>query len=428
MQELLQGFMFADLRRKGEVAVTAVDIDLANPDEYEVASTTGFLVGSLIKGSGFANSANNAVNLVTAVVANTSVEVATGLLAVEAGAATKKITVIGHQAAAADLNVVITGDYATITSVALDFTTLGLIPGEWIFVGGDTAPMRFVNAANNGFKRVRSISATALVLDKSATAMVAETGTGLTIQLYFGRVLKNETGALVKRRSYQLERQLGAPDDASTDVQAEYLEGAVGNEASLNIPSADKVNLDLSFVASRHTTAAAGALKAGTRPTLVEQDCFNTSSDFSRIKMSVHSTTSEAPTPLFAFLTDITITINNNVTPAKAVGVLGGFDVNVGTFAVSGQLTAYFSNVAAIQAVQSNSDVTLDFILVKANAGVVVDLPLIALGDGRANIEQDQPITLPLSMDAATAAKIDPNLDYTIMWVFFDYLPNLADT
>ena len=428
LQDILQGFFFADLRRKGEEAVTAVDIDGANPDEYEVASTAGFLVNSLIKGSGFTNSANNAVNLVTAVVADTSVEVATGLLVAEAGAATKKITVVGHQGASADIDVVIAGDYARLQSTVLDFTTLGLIPGEWIFVGDDAAGFKFVNAVNNGFKRIRSITTNQLVFDKSDSAMVAETGTGLTIRLFFGRVLKNETGSLVKRRTYQLERTLGAPDDAlPSQIQSEYLVGAIPSEFVLNVPTAEKVTASLSFVAlDNEQRDGATGVKSGNRPTLVDADAFNTSSDFSRFKLAVHNTSSEAPSPLFAYATDLTLTLNNNVSPNKAISVLGAFEATAGTFQVSGQITAYFSNVAAVQAVRNNSDVTLDFAIVKANAGMVVDLPLIALGDGRVTIEQDQPITLPISMDAATAAKIDTNLDYTLMMVFFDYLPTAA--
>jgi hypothetical protein len=429
LQDLLQGFMFADFRRKGEEAVTAVDIDAGNPDEYEVAATAGFLVGSLIKGAGFTNAANNAMNLVAAVVSNTSVEVATGLLAAEAGAATKTITVVGHQGATGDIDVDASGTLPAITSTALDFTTLGLIPGEWIFIGGDSGTLRFTTAANNGFKRIRSVAANRMEFDKSDSAMVTEANTTATVQLFFGRHLRNETGTSIVRRSYQLERTLGAPDTAQpAEVQSEYVTGAVPNELTLNVPTADKVTMDLAFVGSTHEQRdGPTGVKDGTRPSLVESDAFNTSSDFARIKMALVSSTDEAPTPLFAYLTELSISINNNVSPAKAVGVLGGFDVNVGTFEVSGELEAYFSQVSAIEAVQQNSDITLDFAIVKANAGMVFDLPLVALGEGLANVEQDQAVKLPLSMDAATAATLGSSFDYTLSMTFFDYLPTLAD-
>jgi hypothetical protein len=244
-----------------------------------------------------------------------------------------------------------------------------------------------------------------------------------------GRVLKNELGTSIKRRTYQLERQLGAPDDAlPAEVQAEYITGAVPSEFTFNIPTAEKLTCDLSFVgADNETIDGPTALKTGNRPALVESDAFNTSSDFSRIKMALVSDTDEAPTPLFAFVTDLTVNINDNVSPNKAVGTLGAFEVTAGTFAVGGELTAYFSNVSSIAAVRANSDITLDAHLVKANAGISIDIPLITLGDGRPDVTQDEPITLPLGMEAATAAKVDANLDYTLMLIFWDYLPTAAD-
>ncbi len=189
---------------------------------------------------------------------------------------------------------------------------------------------------------------------------------------------------------------------------------------------------NLSFVGGDNTTIdGPTSLKTGTRPALQEADAFNTSSDFSRIRLAIHVDGTEAPVPLFAFAQDFTITINNNLTPNKAVSVLGSFEISHGTFQVGGSITAYFADVAAVAAVRNNSNVTLDFALVKGTSGnkqgIVMDLPLVTLGDGRLNVEQDQAITLPLSMDAATAAIIDPNLDYTFMIVFFDFLPNAAD-
>jgi hypothetical protein len=427
MQDLLQGFFFADHREKGRQVVTAVD---GTAETYAMASTDGFLAGSIVLGKRFANAANNVVSVVTAVNANASIEVDADLVDENTPPADAELQVVGFQGATGDIDVDVTGDFPAYTSTLLDFTTLGLVPGEWIFVGGDAAGEAFSNEENNGFKRVRSIAQNRLEIDKSFQTMTDESDASSTVRFFFGRVLKNETGNLVKRRTYQLERTLGAPDDSQpSQVQAEYLVGCVPSEFSFNVPTADKLTCDLSFVAiDNQQVEAAEGLKAGDRPALVEADAFNTSSDFARIKMNVHTDGDANPSPLFAFLTELTLTINNNVSPNKAVGVLGAFEVTAGTFQISGSMTAYFANVAAIKAVRDNADVTLDMHVVKANSGISVDLPLLTLGDGRANIEQDQPITLPLSFDAATAAKIDTALDHTMLMVFYDYLPDRADT
>lgn len=328
--------------------------------------------------------------------------------------------------AAGDLTITSAGNFATLGSTALDFTTLGLIPGEWIFVGGDAVIEQFANEENNGFKRIRSIAAHALVLDKSDSEMSVDAGSGKTVHIYMGRVLKNETGALIKRRTYQLERTLGSLDGLDPP-QAEYLIGAVPSQAVLNLTTAQKVTADLGFIAidNEQRTQAQG-LKAGARPAIVESDAFDTSSDVKRIRFATTGGADEAPVPLFGYCTDFALTINNSLTANKAIGKLGAIDVTAGTFAVSATATAYFSDIKAITAVRENDDVSVDMIFVKKNAGIVLDLPLVALGNARATVVLDQPIMLPLTADAASAAKIDESLDYTLLFVFFDVLPDLA--
>jgi len=424
MTDMFQGLFFADHRTKAEFE----DIGAVTTSTIAITDTTGFTVGSLVKTSGMGVTSNNGMRRVTTVTSNTSLTLTPALTAETNAPATSKVVEVGYQCASGDINVTTTGSFATYTSTTLDFTTLGLIPGEWIYVGGDEAALKFVTAANNGFKRVRSVAANALVVDKSEADMSNETGSGLTIQIFFGKVLKNETGTDIVRRTYQLERSLGAPVIASpNDEQAEYLTGALWNEATIKIPQANKVMMDCTFVACDHETVDDSVgLKSGNRPTLLDSDAFNTSSDFSRLRMSLVSSSDEAPEPLFAYLTEMNVTVNNNVSPNKAVSVLGAFDVTAGTFMVSADITAYFSTVSAVAAIRANSDVTLDFVLAKDNAGIAVDIPLIALGDGRLDVQQDQPITLPLDSQAATAAKIDTNLNHTMLMVFFDYLPTAA--
>lgn len=441
LQRLLQGFFFASLREKFDsqpyngtaiptTSVAAVD------DSYNAASGLNALAaGDLVFASAFTNAANNGLkSVVTAIAAK--ITVGQALVDEAAPPATARLSHVGHGFVVATVNIDATGDYPKLlrASGAKDFTGFGLVPGEWVFIGGDLTANKFATAANNGFKRVKSVAITYIEFDKSDAVMVTETGTGLNIHLFFGRVLKNEDGEDVAfpivRRSYQQERSLGVPDTSNpSDYQFEYLPGSIPNEATFNITQAGKLTVDLSFVAIDHEVVdAPTGEKAGTRPAIVEADAFNTSSDFSRTNMSVYVAGSEAPTKLFNFFTDLKVTINNGVQPNKAVGVLGAFDASAGQFTVTGSLEAYFSNVSAITAVRNNSDVTLDFHMVKSNSGISIDLPLLTLGDGRANVVQDQPIKLPISADAATGAGYDANMNHTLLMVFYDYLPSAADT
>lgn len=428
LQDMLQGFFFADHRTKDEFGgggeITNVD---GVADEYDGTSIeTGLALNDLVFASGFTNAENNGLKLVDNVTGPDTLGVAEVIVDEAAPPAAASIVKVGLQAAAGDIDVDASGSLPVLTSTTLDFTTLGLIPGEWIFIGGDLATDQFSNAVNNGFARIKTIAAAALTLDKTQSTMVTEASTTETVRLFFGRVLKNEADPTLQvRRTYQLERTLGAPDDTqAAEIQAEYIVGSVGNELTLNMETADKINVDLAFVATDHETIAGpDSLKAGTRPSLVEADALNTSSDFSRLKMNVVDLTDSNPTALFGFLLDFNIKISNGIKPNKAISVLGAFEMSAGNFTVSGDMTAYFSEVSAIAAVRNNSDVTLDFAIVAGNAGVVVDIPLLGLGDGRLNVEKDEPITIPLTHEAAG----DPVLDHTLLMVFFDYLPTAAE-
>jgi hypothetical protein len=421
VQELLQGFFFADMRRKAELAIASVKQAGGDEDYEPAAGGTAFYAKDLLWAKGFSDAGNNGLKVVVSSGA-ASVIVTTALT--KAAVQTGTISRVGHEFAAGDCSVDVSGTYPKLVTIAKDLTQLGVIPGEWVYIGGDAALENFAVAGNNGYARVRSVVIHAMEFDKTQGVMLIDNGGVKTIRIYLGRVLKNESGTSIVRRSYQLERQLGAPDTAApSDIQAEYLIGAIPNEMTLNIPSADKVTLDMSFVGiGVEQVLGSTGPKAATRPTLADSDAFNTSSDFSRIKMSVCG----SATALFAFLTDMKITLKNNIVPNKAVGTLGAFDCSAGTFDVAGSVTAYFADIAAVAAVWGNSDITLDFMLAKANHGIAIDIPMICLGDGRPKVDIDKPITLPLTLDAASGAKALATQDHTLLMVFFDYLPTVA--
>ena len=415
---MMQSYNFALAREKPTTAplntapvlvtaVTAVDGYVMN-DSF--ASQTA--VGDLIMAEGFGVPANNGLKVVTGVSAG-EVLVA-GAAAEPAPPATAKLTVVGVQAAAADLNITVGGGETRLTSTTLNFTSLGLIEGEWIYIGGDAANTFFAN--NRGFARVDDIAAGSLLLGKTSWTPAAEVGAGKTIELYFGTVIRNEEDPDdIVRSPLQFERTLGQDADGT---MSQYIIGSIANEFTLNVPQADKVTAEMGFVAC-DAVARAGVtgLKPGTRPALVQSDAFNTSSDVRRLAFSI---VGEAQ-PLFLYATDLTITINNNASGAKAIGVLGNFDINIGVFDVGGSVTAYFQDVRAVNAVRDNADVSMDLILVKNNMGIIWDIPLMALGNGMVAVEQDQAITVPLDTMAAQSS-----FGHTLMYVNFPYLPSAA--
>lgn len=424
-QMLVSGFMYADFREKKNETPSAV-----SATGYVVADEDAYFAGMLIMASGFTNAANNGLKVVTSIDVGTSEVRAAGLVVEVSPPATAKILLVGFQGTAGMLDVSAPGGgvLPTLTSSGSNLNLLGIIPGEMIFIGGDTAGQRFTNAANNGIKRVRTIAAGALTIDKSDLAMVTEASTTETVRIFFGRVVKNELANLIVRQTFQLERKMGAPETAQpTQIQAEYVIGAYPNELEMVIESADKINCNYSFVAiTNEQRVSTTGVKSGNRFQTPESDAYNTSTDFSRIKLSTVSSTTEAPAPLFAFITDMTLNINNNVSLNKAVGYLGGFDATLGLFEVSAEINAYFTKIESVQAVRNNADVTLDLFVSKNNRGYAFDLPLIALGGGLSEVELDEPIMIPLESDAATAVRINPNFDHTLLWVFFDYLPDFA--
>lgn len=423
-QLLTSGFLYANFREKTNEEPTSV-----TATGYVVADETLYFANMLIFASGFAVAANNGLKRVTSIDAGSSEVRAAGLAVEGSPPADAKILLVGIQGGAGNLDVNVAGVLPQITSAVIDMQSLGLEPGESVWVGGDSATLRFANAANNGVKRIRSINPGGIVLDKSALTMVTEASTTETVQIFFGRVLKNELANLIIRQTFQLERSMGAPDTAQpSQVQAEYVIGAFPNEMEMVVESADKINCNYTFIAiTNQQNVSTVGLKVGTRVGVVESDAYNTSTDFTRVKLAVVSSTDEAPDPLFAFVTDFTLHINNNVSLNKAVGYLGGFDATLGLLEVSMDINAYFTKIESLQAVRNNVDVTVDYFVAKENQGFSIDLPLLALGEGLADVQLDEPIMIPLQSDAATAVKMDPNFDHTIMVGFFDYLPLLAE-
>lgn len=309
------------------------------------------------------------------------------------------------------------------------FTDFGLVPGEYVFVGGDATNTSFAEPVDNGFCRIRSIAADSLGFDKTQAVMVDDNGSGKSLKVYFGRVLKNESDPrLIVKRGIQIERTLGAPDDAQPDqIQAEYLVRSIADECVIDMSTADIIHTEMNFVCNTNELRSADlGLKDGARPVLLDTDAFNSTSDVAYTKMAIVTGGDAAPDPLFSYFTDLSLDIKNNVKQNKAIKVLGAFDSTPGFFSVTAAVTAYFTDVREIQAVRDNATVTIETHLVKENRGITFDLPCITMSKALADVKLNEAIMIPLDSQAAAGTAVDPALNHTLLWVFWDYLPNLA--
>lgn len=422
LTRLLQGFFFADAREKESTTPlngTAIPLTALTTSAYQAASGMDqFLPGHLVKASNMNDAANDGLALVLSVLA-TGITVDKVLVADASPAADSFVEACGFEFATGDLDIVASASSITLTSTVADFTTFGLNVGEWIFLGGDATINQFANNSP-GYARIKSIAANVLELDDTTWTPVSETGTGLELQMFFGTVIRNEkSSSLIVRRSYNVERQLGEDADG---IQSEYLEGAIANEFTLNIPQTDKLNADLTFVAMDNTQrSGATGIKSGNRIDAPAEDAYNTSSDIFRLKLNIVDPVTLNPSALFGYVSEANVAINNNVIPNKAIGTLGAFDATAGNFEVSGSITAYFSTVEAVAAVRNNNDVALNVIAAQLNQAMILDMPLLALGGGRVNVEKDAPITVPLDTNAAEC-----EAGYTLLSNFLPYVPSVG--
>ncbi len=419
LYDLMEGFFFAAIRRKA-VAATSDDVTAT---QYTVADGTPFPANSLVFAQGFSNPGNNGLRHVT--VSAAGVLTVSEALTVEAEADGQMLTRIGVKAAAGDCVMSVVGPYMVLTFTAYNPAGLNLLPGEWNFIGGDLAITQFATI-KPGYARVHHVDAAAkkIYYDKFTSVAGADAGAAKTIEIYTGFYVKNEEDEdLIVKSTFLAERPLGKDDDGT---QSDNLQHFVLNQLKWNSPLSNKPTIDVSGIGLGYDTrdGAEGLIaKSGTNVIVkaLGEEAFNTSLNVYRIRLSVIDPTTLAPSPLFARCTEWSVTINNNVTAAKAQGSLGGFDTTVGQFDVAAAITAYFNTVSAITTIKDNTDCTFDAIYAKHNAGIILDLPLVSTGGGELTIAQNQPIMMPLTNEAAESP-----FGHTALLNWFAYLPSVA--
>lgn len=418
----VEEFLFANARRKKELAVSAVTATGYTVD----TDGDNFAAGTLVFVSGCANEANNGLHIVGT--GSTDTEIKAAGLAAEA-TVNAIIVEVGFQFAAGDANISIIDGKAALAATAKNLTDFGLIPGEVVYLGGDGANAIFANNANRGYCRVFSVTEDAVIFDKTDVQFVADDGAAKTVQLFFGRVIKNEAQSSLQRTiTCAMRRSLGVPNtDAPDIVQSQVILGCTANEMTITLPEEDKLTYEVNYLGREELLFDNDALvdENGTIKGVDEADAFNSTRDLCRFQTFVINP-NKTLTPIFAGYTEGEININNNNTARKALTTFGTYDVTPGTFEVTGSLSAYFTSVDELRAVKDNKDLTIMACLYKDNSGVAIDIPVLDISTDGLEIELNESVKMPIDKMASRGRKYNVNMDHTILFAFFPYLPAIA--
>jgi hypothetical protein len=383
-------------------AVTALTTTTAT-----VALGTPFKAQMLVLASGFATAANNGLFVVSSSGATTVVFPTASFTAEASPPAGATIRVVGFQAASGDI-VADTTSGNHLTSTALDFTTLGILPGMWAKVGGAAAGVQLATAVDNDFVRILSAVAHTLTLDRVPVGWAADAGTSKTIQVFLCDFLTNAS----TKRSNTIERQYLD----HSPVTYEYLRGQTLDKFSVTADSAKIATYAKTYVGSDgavQTTRFAGA----TDVAAATNDVLNTASNVGRIGFNGANVIGPN------YVTGAKWDFQNNLRRQMAVGSIGAVGIGNGEFVVSGSLNTYFGDKTVLDKLLNNTPTSYDIRLGRTdsnNETLVFDFPSIKLSSGSPNVSGKN---ADVMLSASFQAIRDATYGYTVSVGRFWYLP-----
>lgn len=380
------------------VADSAITDVTASSDTYTVTSGAAFAEGQLVRATGFGVAGNNGVfraqsgSGATAVVAPSS----PGLADEAAPAAAARLKVVGFEGASGDITALADG----LGSTSLDFTTLGIVPGMWVKIGGaaDASTFAFLVSAgaaarSGAWARVVAVAATKLTLDNLPSGWTTDSGTSKTIRVFFGDQIKNG----VTRSSLTIEK--GFMGQAVPTYVA--MRGMVVGQGDFNITTEQKITGSFTLqgtTGSQDTTSLDATPDAAPGNPIMAANV-----NVGRIAES--GVAMSAPN----WVRSLTISINNNLRAITAADSMGSVDIGAGEVAVTGTLETYFGSNALYAKLLAGTVGNINSRVVKDGQAVVFAVPRATFTGGNPSAGgKNQDVMLPMefraSKDTLTAA------------------------
>ncbi len=374
------------------VADSAITGVAATGGVITVIAGAAFVQNHLVRTTGFASAGNNGLFKLTAGSA-TVPAVGDAILTDEAvPAAGARIKVVGFEGDAGDIAAIVDG----LTSTALDFTTLGLVPGQWLKIGASAVGTKFATAANLGYARISgAVTAHKIPLDNLPTGWAADAGAGKGIRVFFGDQLKNGTTLISQTK------ERGFMDQSVPTYIAQR--GMVGVQGDFTVTTEQIITYSITFngLGGAESTAS---LDNSPDPASTARP-MSSNVDVGRIAES--GVAIGAPN----FVRSLSLTINNNPRLITAVGSVGSVDIGVGDCTGTGQVETHFGSNALFQKLLRGDVGNLNFRTTKDKQTVIFGLPRITFTNGSPSAgAKNQDVMLPLaysvSYDPLTSAHV----------------------
>lgn len=406
--DFMEGFAFAQAVNS-EMVIPVTNVD-GTDNEYDVAALTSTQAGklqwesgglaTLVYARGFSNAANNGLKVLDhdPTTSGTAVGVTDSGLVDETPPSNATIELAGVRAKTGDLAITVSGGVATLTNgnnavtSGLDFSTLGLTIGQFIHVGGLTGSNQF--SAGVGYGRITALSANSITLDKLSGTLATDNGSGDTVDLLFGRFVRNVTTdhASYINRSFQFEMALPDLDSVGTDEYM-YAKGNYCNEMTINLPLVNKATVDFNFIGTdteNPTTSRKTNASSARNPTMTE--AVGTSSDIARLRI-----TKVDETGLMTDFKNVEINLKNNVSADKIIGTLGAVYMNTGIFEVDISATALFTEGDVVTAMRANTTVSMDWAVENSDGSLWFDVPSLTISNGAPNYPVNEAVQIEVT-------------------------------
>lgn len=399
MRYWADGFLYS--RWVGPAALNIDPVDVEE-DVYNIGTiTTALPAGTLIYAAGFGLAANNGLKTVGA--GSTTSEIAVdGVVAEATPPAEARIFIVGRVAATGDIAVNANGQ---LTATALNFTTLGLVKGQYIYIDGLT------QTVTSKLARIQAVTANTITLDNSE--FVAEVGTGKTVRIFMSEFVRNvpvDSSDYVKAE-YTMEARYN-----TQPVIYEYARAVAANQLTINAPLTEKMTMDATFVAQDLSEPVDTPLPGSGYYDFVDNEAYNTVTNLNRVRLSGLDENG-----LSTYMKDVTVTINNNASGENVLGKMGATFTNIGDLEVTLDTETVMTDGGVLSAIRNNATVNFELAGVNGDGAIVVNIPSMTLGDGSKNLATGEKVKVTVS----GTAHEEEAIGFVIGISLFPYLPTI---